>query len=78
MQAAGHMPAERETAACVGAIASGIRGGEAKNKAAGGRTPPYRLYGLQPTIPHLTRASLHRCLERHGISRRPEVAGNKP
>ena len=28
------------------------------------------LYGLQPTIPHLTRSSLHRCLERHGISRR--------
>lgn len=27
------------------------------------------LYGLQPTIPHLTRLSLHRCLERHGISR---------
>ncbi|MBN4097396.1 hypothetical protein JX003_24550 [Methylobacterium sp. OT2] len=30
------------------------------------------LYGLQPTIPHLTRSSLHRCLERHGISRLPE------
>lgn len=27
------------------------------------------LYGLQPTIPHLTRSSLHRCLERHGIRR---------
>ena len=25
------------------------------------------LYGLQPTIPHLTRSSLHRCLERHGV-----------
>ena len=24
---------------------------------------------LQPTIPHLTRSSLHRCLQRHGISR---------
>ena len=23
------------------------------------------LYGLQPTLPHLTRSSLHRCLERH-------------
>ena len=31
------------------------------------------LYGLQPTIPHLTRSSLHRCLERHGISRLPEM-----
>src|SRR6185437_13169020 len=27
------------------------------------------LYALQPTIPHLTRSSLHRCLARHGISR---------
>ena len=27
------------------------------------------LYALQPTIPQLTRSSLHRCLERHGISR---------
>src|SRR6476619_6440951 len=31
------------------------------------------LYALQPTIPHLTRSSLHRCLRRHGISRLPEV-----
>jgi len=36
------------------------------------------LYGLQPTIPHLTRSSLHRCLERHRISRLPEVEGDKP
>ncbi|MGO8263902.1 IS481 family transposase, partial [Rhizobium ruizarguesonis] len=27
------------------------------------------LYALQPTIPHLTRSSLHRCLQRHGIGR---------
>src|SRR3954470_17357618 len=27
------------------------------------------LYALQPKIPHLTRSSLHRCLQRHGISR---------
>jgi len=33
------------------------------------------LYALQPTIPHLTRSSLHRCLQRHGISRRPQVEG---
>ena len=26
------------------------------------------LYALQATIPHLTRSSLHRCLQRHGIS----------
>jgi transposase InsO family protein len=36
------------------------------------------LYALQPTIPHLTRSSLHRCLQRHGISRLPETEGNKP
>src|SRR5450755_4041858 len=36
------------------------------------------LYTLQPTIPHLTRSSLHRCLQRHGISRLPEVEGAKP
>ncbi len=33
------------------------------------------LYALQPTIPHLTRSSLHRCLKRHGISRLPQVRG---
>ena len=36
------------------------------------------LYALQATIPHLTRSSLHRCLQRHGISRLPDVEGNKP
>ena len=36
------------------------------------------LYALQPLIPHLTRSSLHRCLQRHGISRLPDVAGDKP
>jgi transposase-like protein len=36
------------------------------------------LYALQATIPHLTRSSLHRCLQRHGISRLPDVAGDKP
>ncbi len=36
------------------------------------------LYGLQPTIPRLTRSSLHRCLERHGISRLPQIEGDKP
>ena len=33
------------------------------------------LYALQPTIPHLTRSSLHRCLKRHRISRLPQVEG---
>src|SRR6202158_1490772 len=36
------------------------------------------LYALQPTIPHLTRSSLHRCLQRHGISRLPQVDGDIP
>lgn len=30
------------------------------------------LYALQPTIPHLTRSSVHRCLQRHGISQLPD------
>ncbi len=36
------------------------------------------LYALQATIPNLTRSSLHRCLQRHSISRLPEVEGDKP
>lgn len=36
------------------------------------------LYALQPTIPSLTRSSLHRCLQRHGLGRLPEVEGDKP
>lgn len=35
------------------------------------------LYALQSSIPNLTRSSLHRCLQRHGISRLPDV-GDKP
>src|SRR5271170_2480121 len=33
------------------------------------------LYAMQPTIPHLTRSSLHRCLQRHGVSRLPQIGG---
>jgi IS30 family transposase len=44
-------------------------------------TPCYRwcdcLYALQATIPQLTRSALHRCLQRHGISRLPDVEGGK-
>ncbi len=36
------------------------------------------LYALQASIPHMTRSSLHRCLQRHDISRLPEVEGDKP
>ena len=36
------------------------------------------LYALQPSLPHLTRSALHRCLQRHGIYRLPDVEGDKP
>ncbi|MSP67622.1 MAG: IS481 family transposase [Alphaproteobacteria bacterium] len=36
------------------------------------------LYALQPTIPHLTRSSLYRFLQRHGIGRLPDASGGKP
>ena len=36
------------------------------------------LYALQATIPELTRSSLHRCLQRHKISRLPDVDGDRP
>jgi len=35
------------------------------------------LYALQATIPHLTRSSLHRLFQRHGISKLPEIEGQK-
>ena len=34
------------------------------------------LYALQPSIPHLTQSALHRCLQRHGISRLPDIEGD--
>ncbi|MBS1055059.1 hypothetical protein JK201_16250 [Gluconobacter kondonii] len=36
------------------------------------------LYALQASISHLTRSALHRCLQRHGISRLPDIEGDKP
>ncbi len=36
------------------------------------------LNALQPTLPHLTRSSLHRCLQRHGSSRLPDTGADKP
>ena len=35
------------------------------------------LYALQARVPNLTRSSLHRCLQRHGISRLPQIDGEK-
>ena len=36
------------------------------------------LYTLQESIPHLTRSSLHRCFQRHGISQLPKTAEHNP
>jgi hypothetical protein len=36
------------------------------------------LYALRATFPHMTRPSSHRRLQRYGISRLPEVEGEKP
>jgi IS30 family transposase len=36
------------------------------------------VHALQPTLPHLSRSALHRRPQRHGISRPPEVGGEKP
>ena len=36
------------------------------------------LYALQATIPHLTRSSLHRLFQRHGINQLPSLEGGKP
>ena len=36
------------------------------------------IYALQASIPHLTRSTLHRCFQRHEISRLPDIAGDKP
>ena len=39
---------------------------------------PNRFTTLQAIIKCLTRSSLHRCLQRHGITRLPNVKGDKP
>jgi transposase InsO family protein len=36
------------------------------------------LYALQDPLPHLTRSSLHRCFQRHDISRLPADSDSKP
>ena len=36
------------------------------------------LYALQATIPQLTRSAMHRCFQRHGISRLPDLDGQRP
>jgi transposase len=43
------------------------------------RLPLYDVYiALKDVISHLTRSSLHRCLQRHGISRLPKADREKP
>jgi hypothetical protein len=56
---------------------SGGRGGHVAFRKLTLLPPDDCLYALRPTIPDLTRSSLHRCLQRHGISRLPEVEGAK-
>jgi len=36
------------------------------------------LYDLQLTIRHLTRSSLHRCVQRHGAGHLPDAEGDRP
>jgi transposase InsO family protein len=36
------------------------------------------LHALQATIPQLTRSALHRCFQRHSISRLPDLDGQRP
>jgi IS30 family transposase len=36
------------------------------------------LNALQPSLPHLSRSALHRCLQQRATSRLPEVGGDKP
>lgn len=36
------------------------------------------LSALQPSIPNLTRSALHRCLQRNGISRPPDIEDDRP
>lgn len=50
---------------------------ERSRKSPGYCGPDRMVTALQPTIPHLTRSSLHRCLHRHGISRLLDVEGDK-
>lgn len=43
------------------------------------RLPLNDIYvSLKDVIPHLSRSSLHRCLQRYGISRLPKAGGEKP
>ncbi len=36
------------------------------------------LYALQPSLPHVARSALHRCLQRRGISRLLDIEDDRP
>jgi len=59
-------------------VERGRRGDGCRIPAAHAAPLDYCLYALQSPIPHLTRSALHRCLQRHGISRLPDIEGDKP
>ena len=56
------------------------RGGSDRRRLPPPHAAAARRLPLRPPADHprLTRSSLHRCLERHGVSRLPEIDGDKP
>ncbi len=76
----GRRPAHRPEGSALDGAVTGRRGGPSSpfGITRSCRWTTASTYALQATIPHLTRSSLHRCLQRHGISRLPEVDGDKP
>ena len=69
----------------LGTQGAAVHGAEAAGGGHRGRLRRHTLlplddcrYALPATIPHLTRSAFHRLLQRHGISRLPEVDGDKP
>ena len=82
----GDVAQARERRRCAdGTEGTPLVGSQQGGRGAGRRLPRHTLLppddcpcALQPTIPHLTRSSLHRCFVRHEISRLPEVGGSKP
>jgi hypothetical protein len=56
-------------------VAKWKKRGSVADLPAGPKTPRSTVLSTEEeAIPHLTRSSLHQCLQRHGISRLPEVA----
>ena len=56
-----------------------LANGGSRNRGAAGAGPAADVYiALKDVIPHLSRSSLHRCLQRHGISQLPKADREKP